>query len=158
MFGFFKSIFGRKEVIVFAEPFKAMSMVESVGLAGAGSAVFITVLPLVSSSVGAWLACTTAGCATAASATGGFAAGSSASATTVGIGSYLYYKRYKSWTIKEAGKYIINNGKLEKVVPVAFVMAPVSINPIVALLLVNAYSFTASYLRTKSLLDSTENT
>ena len=159
MLGFksISNIFAKKEVIVFAEPFKSISMFETAALAGVGSAVFITVLPVVSSSVGVWLACTTSGCAAASSAAGGFAAGSSASATTVGVGSYIYYKRYKDWSIREAGKYIINNGKLQKVVPLAFMAVPSPIGPITMIVVANLYSLTSSYLRTKRQLDASED-
>ena len=63
-FRFISNIFKKKELIVFAEPFKSISTFETATLAGLGSAVFITILPMVSSSVGVWLACTTSGCAT----------------------------------------------------------------------------------------------
>lgn len=157
----FKSIlnvFTKKELMVFAEPFKPISMLETATLAGLGSAVFITVLPVVSSSVGVWLACTTSGCATASTAAGSFAAGSSASATTVGMGSYIYYKRYKDWSIKEAGKYIINDGKLQKVVPLAFIAMPSALaGPVTMIVVANLYSFTTSYLRAKRELDASED-
>lgn len=149
------NIFKKKELIVFAEPFKSISTFESAALTGLGSAVFITVLPVVSSSMGVWLACTTSGCASTATAFGGFAAGSSASVTTVGLGSYVYCKRYKDWTIKEAGKYVISNGTLQKVVPLAFIASVPG--PITMIVVANLYSFTTSYLRAKGELDAQED-
>ena len=98
------------------------------------------------STVVVWLACTIYGCAGAA---GCLAACSSASATTVGVGSYIYYKRYKDWSIKEAGKYVINNGKLQKVVPLAFIAMPSAPGPVTMIVIANLYSFTTSYLRAK---------
>jgi len=151
------NIFRKKELIVFAEPFKPLSMFETATLAGLGSAVFITILPVVSSGVGVWLACTTSGCATVSTAVGGFAAGSSASATTVGVGSYVYYKRYKDWSIEEAGKYIVNNGQLQKVVPLAFVAMPSAAGPVAMIVVANLYSFTTSYLRAKRELNASED-
>ena len=73
MLGFksISNIFTKKELIVFAEPFKSISTFETATLAGLGSAVFITVLPVVSSSMGVWLVCTTFGCATVSIAAGG---------------------------------------------------------------------------------------
>lgn len=156
----FKSIFGlfkKKELIVFAEPFKSLSTLETATLAGLGSAVFITVLPVVSSSMGVWLACTTSNCAATSTALGSFAAGSSASATTVSLGSYIYYKRYKDWTIKEAGKYVISNGALQKVVPLAFIAIPSAPGPITMIVVANLYAFTTSYLRAKGQLDAKED-
>ena len=136
---------------------KSISTFETATLAGLGSAVFITILPVVSSSVGVWLACTTSSCAGVSAAAGGFAAGSSASATTVGLGSYIYYKRYRDWSIKEAGKYVINNGKLQKVVPLAFIAMPSAAGPITMIVVANLYSFTTSYLRAKRELNASED-
>lgn len=154
-FGWFR----KKEVIVFADTFKPISALESSALVGLSSAVFITVLPVVSGSVGTWLACQTSGCASLASSAGGFAAGSSASATGVGIGSYLYYRRYKTWTIKNVGKYVINEGRLQKVIPLAFIVSsPITLSPISMILIANAYSFGSSYVRTKNLINSSKDT
>lgn len=148
------NIFKKKELIVFAEPFKGISMIETATLGGIGSAVFITVLPLVSSSVGVWLACTTPGCVITSTALGGFTAGSSSSSITIGVGSYIYYKRYKDWSIKEAGKYVISNGSLQKVIPLAFSAMPSTPGPITMLVVANLYSFTSSYLRAKCELNA----
>lgn len=157
----FRNLFKKKEILVFAEPFQDVSPLESVSLAGAGSAIFMTVLPIVSSGVGAWLACTTSGCATFASAVGGFAAGSSSAATTAGFGTYLYYKRYKKWSIKNAGKYVIKeSGRLEKVIPIAFITptaAPIAINPVLMIVLVNIYYCASSYLRTKKIISASKS-
>jgi hypothetical protein len=58
------------------------------------------------------LACFTLGCVTTATGISGLAAGTSASATTLGAGSFLYFRRYRNWSIKEVGKYIVTDGKL----------------------------------------------
>lgn len=60
----------------FAPSFQTVSAVEGILISGCGSAVFVTVPPLVSSAAGSALACKTVGCAlgafTAGSTAGGF--------------------------------------------------------------------------------------
>ena len=98
-------------------------IIETSFLAGIGTSAFITVAPLVSTYLGGYFACTTAGCAIGSSMAGGFAGGSSASAATIGASTVIYKIRYKSWLKENSGKYIVNNlGKLE-MIPAAFIAA-----------------------------------
>jgi len=100
LFGIFK----RKSIIQMASPMPTPGIVEASFLAGVGTSAFITVAPLVSSYLGGYFACQTAGCAIDSSMAGGFAGGSSASAATIGAGTLIYKMRYKSWLKDNAGK------------------------------------------------------
>ena len=143
LFGIFK----RKSIIQMASPMPTPGIVEASFLAGVGTSAFITVAPLVSSYLGGYFACQTAGCAIGSSMAGGFAGGSSASAATIGAGTLIYKMRYKSWLKDNAGKYIVNNlGKLE-MVPMAFLATgTMTINPLTLIILTNSYCFFKAYI------------
>ena len=102
-------------------PIPAPGLLEVTTLAGLGIAGFITIGPLVSSSLGAWLACSSSGCAITTSMIGGFGGGLTASALSIGSGTIIYKMRYKKWLKENAVKYVMNEaGKLE-MIPLAFI-------------------------------------
>lgn len=136
--------------IEMASPMPTPGIIEASFLAGVGSATFITVAPLVTSYLGAYLACQTAGCAIATSMAGGAAGGSSATITTIGLGTAIYKVRYKQWAKENAGKYMVNRfGKLE-MVPLAFITARITpLSPLALIILSNAYYFVKAYIDKK---------
>ena len=81
--------------------------------------------------LGGYFACQTAGCAIGNSMAGGFDGGSSTSAASIGFWTAIYKMRYKSWLKENGGKYIVNKlGKLE-MVPMAFIATgTITINPL----------------------------
>ena len=133
-----------------ASPMPAPGVIEASFLAGIGTSAFITVAPLVSTYLGGYFACKTAGCAIGSSMAGGFAGGSSASAATIGAGTVIYKVRYKRWLKENSGKYILNNlGKLE-MVPAAFIAAgTITISPLTLIVLTNSYCFFKAYINKK---------
>ena len=146
----FFGIFKRKSIIEMASPMPTPGVIEASFLAGIGTSAFITVAPLVSTYLGGYFACQTAGCAIGSSMVGGFAGGSSASAATIGAGTLIYKMRYKSWLKENGGKYIVNNfGKLE-MVPMAFIATgTITINPLTLIALTNSYCFFKAYINKK---------
>lgn len=147
----FFGAFKRKSIIEMASPMPTPGVIEASFLAGVGTSTFITIAPLVSTYVGGYLACKTAGCAIGSSMAGGFVGGSSASAATIGTGTLIYKMRYKSWAKENAGKYIVNKfGKLE-MVPLAFTIATGTtiISPLTLILLTNSYCFFKAYISKK---------
>ena len=146
----FFGIFKRKPVVVMASPMPTPGIFEASFLAGIGTSTFITVAPLVSTYLGGYFACQTAGCAIGSSMAGGFAGGSSASALTIGTGTVIYKMRYKRWLKENGGKYIVNRlGKLE-MVPMAFIATgTITISPLTLIVLTNSYCFLKAYINKK---------
>ena len=146
LFGIFK----RKPIVEMASPMPTPGIVEASFLAGVGTATLITVAPLVSTYLGGYFACKTAGCAISSSMAGGFAGGSSASAASIGAGTLIYKMRYKSWLKENGGKYIVNKlGKLE-MVPMAFIATgTITISPLTLIVLTNSYCFLKAYINKK---------
>ena len=91
LFGLFK----KKATTLMASPMPTPGVMEASLLAGIGTSAFITIGPLVSTSLGSYFACQTAGCAIGTSKAGGFARVSSASAATIGLGTAIYKVRHK---------------------------------------------------------------
>lgn len=100
--------------------------------------------------LGGYFACKTAGCAIGSSIAGGFAEGSSESAATIGAGTLIYKMRYKSWLKENGGKYIVNKlGKLE-MVPMAFIATgTITISSLTLIVLTNSYCFLKAYINKK---------
>ena len=148
LFGLFK----KNATIVMASPMPTPGVLEASILAGVGTSAFITVGPLVSSYLGSYFACQTAGCAIGSSVAGGFAGGSSASAATIGVGTAIYKVRYKKWLKENAGKHVVNRlGKLE-MLPLAFMSVPtagITISPLTLIILTNSYYFLKGYINKK---------
>ena len=144
----FFGIFRSKPPIVMASPIPTPGIVEASFLAGVGTSAFITVAPFVSTYLGGYFACQSAGCAIGSSMAGGFAGGSTASAATIGAGTVIYKMRYKNWLKENAGKYVINKfGKLE-MVPMAFIASgTITISPLAIIAITNSYYFFKGYIR-----------
>ena len=146
----FFGIFKRKPVVVMASPMPTPGIFEASFLAGIGTSTFITVAPLVSTYLGSYFACKTAGCAIGSTMAGSFAGGSSASTLTIGTGTVIYKMRYKRWLKENGGKYIVNRvGKLE-MVPMAFIATgTITISPLTLIVLTNSYCFLKAYINKK---------
>lgn len=145
-------IFNREVTVVIASSMPTPGVLEESFIAGIGTSAFITVTPLVSSYLGSYFACQTAGCTIGSSIAGEFAGGSSASAAIIGARTVIYKMRYKNWLKENAGKYVVNRaGKLE-MVPLAFIglaTGGISINPLTLIILTNSYYFFKGYINRK---------
>jgi hypothetical protein len=112
-------IFKRRE---WASPLVQMKFSEQILTAGASSAAFFVVAPVMAGAVGTYFGCTTVGCSLATSAMSGATSGASAAAVGGGLGTYFVKTNTKNWLKQNAGKKIINSsGKVEIVRGLAFI-------------------------------------